>query len=145
MEFQGTVAFAAEQTAVWQTLTTPAIVSQCTPNLKGWAASDTDNQFRLQLTWGNNSNPVIIPLLLTWKTVTPPAHLQWHGQAHLGSTAISLQGEFHLTPAGSNQTSLIFSAQLVPPNKLLGQMIQTAAPRLIESFFRCLKTTAEAV
>ena len=145
MQFQGTVAFAAEQTAVWHTLTTPTIVSQCTPNLKGWAASDIANQFQLKLTWGNGSKKVIIPLFLTWQTVTPPTHLQWHGQAYLGSTAISLEGDFYLAMADSNQTSLTFSAQLTPPNKLLGQMIQNAAPRLIESFFRCLKTTAEAV
>lgn len=145
MEFHGTVAFAAEQTVVWHTLTTPTIVSQCTPNLKGWVPSDINNQFQLQLAWGKGSNTVNIPLLLTWETVTPPTHLQWHGQAHLGSTTIPLQGDFHLIKAGSNQTSLTFSTQLAPPNKLLGQMIQTAAPRLIESFFRCLKLAAEAV
>jgi carbon monoxide dehydrogenase subunit G len=110
MEFQGTVAFAAEQTAVWQTLTTPTIVSQCTPHLKGWLASDTNTQFQLQLTWGNGSSTVIIPLLLTWQTVTPPIHLQWHGQAQMGSTTIPLQGDFHLSTAGSSQTSLTFSA-----------------------------------
>jgi carbon monoxide dehydrogenase subunit G len=145
MEFQGTVAFAAEQTAVWYTLTTPTIVSQCAPYLKGWSASETNTQFQLQLTWGNGNNTFIIPLLLTWQTVTPPIHLQWHGQAQMGSAIIPLQGDFYLVASGSSQTNLTFSAMLTPPNKLLGQMIQSAAPRLIEGFFRCLKKTAEAV
>ncbi|MCA9942053.1 MAG: hypothetical protein H6656_14370 [Ardenticatenaceae bacterium] len=146
MEFRGTVAFAAAQTAVWHTLTTPILVSQCTPRLTGWAALETENiQFQLHLAWGNGRNTILIPMLLTWETVTPPTHLQWHAQAQMGRTTIPLQGDFHLSPASSNQTNLAFSAQLTPPNKLLGQMIHTAAPRLIDSFFRCLKSNAEAV
>jgi carbon monoxide dehydrogenase subunit G len=145
MEFQGNVAFDAAQTAVWHTLTTPAIVSQCTPRLKGWVALEANTKFQLHLTWGSGSTPVIIPLLLIWQTVTPPSYLQWHGQAQLGSATIPLHGNFHLSKSGSSQTNLAFSAQLSPPNKLLSQMIQTAAPRLIDTFFRCLKTTVEAV
>jgi carbon monoxide dehydrogenase subunit G len=145
MEFQGTVAIAAKQTAVWHILTTPTIISQCTPLLQSWVNSDTNTQFQLQLAWGSGSNTVIIPLSLTWQTVTPPTLLQWQGQAQLGSTTLPLQGNFTLNTSDTNQTNLTFSAQLTPPNKLLGQMIQTAAPRFIESFFRCLKTTAETV
>ena len=145
MKFRGTVDFAAGQTAVWHTLTTPTIVSQCTPRLHGWAALETDTRFQLQFSWGGSNNTIIIPLLLIWQTVTPPTLLQWHGQAQMGRTTIPLQGEFHLCAPTGNQTTLTFTAQVDPPNKLLQQMIQTAAPRLIDSFFSCLKKSAEAV
>ena len=88
---------------------------------------------------------VIIPILLTWQTVTPPAYLQWHCRAHMGSTAVPIQGDFHLNADGSTRTNLTFSALLIPPNKFLGHMIQNTAPQLIEQFFNCLKKTAEAV
>ena len=145
MEFRCTVAFAAAQTAVWHTLTTPELVSQCTPRLQGWQVLETETQFQLQFSWGNGSSTILIPLLLTWQTVTPPTYLQWHGQAQMGSKAIPVHGDFHLTSTETGQTTLVFSAQFTPPNKLLGQMIQTTAPRLIDSFFVCLKKTAEAV
>jgi len=145
MEFQGIVAVAAAQTAVWHTLTTPTIVSQCTPRLQGWTTLEAETQFHLQFTWGRGSSTVIIPLVLTWQTVAPPTYLQWYCLAHMGSTAVPLQGDFHLNNIGSTQTNLAFSAQLTPPNKFTGQMIQNAAPKLIEQFFKCLKKTAEAV
>ncbi len=145
MQFQGTVAFAAPQTAVWHSLTTPELVSQCTPRLQGWSALETGTQFQLQFCWGSHKRPITIPLLITWQTVTPPTYLQWYGNAQMGNTAVPLHGTFHLTLTQKEQTTLTFTAQLTPPNKLLAQMIQTTAPRLIDSFFRCLKTTAEAV
>lgn len=145
MEFQGSVAVAAAQTAVWHTLTTPTIVSQCTPRLQGWAALEAETQFQLQFIWGRGSSTVIIPLLLTWQTVTPPTYLQWQGKAQMGGTAVPLQGDFHLSAMQGPQTNLTFSAQLTPPNKFVGQMIQNTAPRLIKHFFNCLKKTAEAV
>jgi carbon monoxide dehydrogenase subunit G len=144
MEFRGTVAFAAGQTAVWHTLTTPTVVSQCTPRLQGWSALETNTQFQLQFSWGNKRT-ITIPLLLTWQTVTPPTYLQWHGEAHMGNTAVPLHGHFKLNSTENNQTTLLFFAQMTPPNKILAQMVQSTAPRLIESFFRCLKSTAEAV
>ena len=145
MEFQGTVAFAAAQTAVWHILTTPALVSQCTPRLQGWAALEEESQFQLQFIWGKGSSTVIIPLLLTWQTITPPTYLQWHCQAQMGRTAVPLRGDFHLSATETRQTNLTFSAQLTPPNKFMGKMIQNTAPPLIEQFFNCLKKTAEAV
>jgi carbon monoxide dehydrogenase subunit G len=145
MKFRGTVAVAAAQTTVWHTLTTPTLVSQCTPRLQGWAALETDAQFQLQFIWGRGSSSVLIPLVLIWQTVTPPTYLQWQGQAQMGSTAVPLQGDFHLSTTGSLQTNLAFSAQLNPPNKFIGKMIQNTAPRLIEHFFNCFKKTAEAV
>ena len=145
MEFQGKVAVAAAQTAVWHTLTTPSLVSQCTPRLQGWTALEEDTQFPLQFIWGRGGSTVIIPFVLIWQTVTPPTYLQWQGKAQMGSTAVPLQGDFHLSAAETTQTQLAFSAQLTPPNKFVGQMIQNTAPRLIEHFFNCLKKTAEAV
>ncbi len=145
MEYQGTVTFAAAQTAVWHTLTTPAIVSQCTPRLQGWSALETNTQFRLQFTWGRGNSTVIIPLLLTWQTVIPPTHLQWHCLAYMGSTTVPLQGDFHLTADGPTQTNLVFSAHLTPPNKFVAHLIQSTVPELIEHFFNCLKKTAEVV
>lgn len=145
MEFQGTVAVAAAQTAVWHTLTTPTIVSQCTPRLQGWTPLNAETQFQLQFIWGRGSSTVIIPLLLIWQTVTPPTFLQWQGKAQMGRTAVPMQGDFRLNPTDSTQTNLTFSAQLNPPNKFIGKMIQNTAPRLIEHFFNCLKITAEAV
>ncbi|MCA9919273.1 MAG: hypothetical protein KC445_15040 [Anaerolineales bacterium] len=146
MEFQGTITVAATQTAVWHTLTTPTLVSQCTPRLQGWQVLQTNAQFQLRFSWGSGNSTIFIPLLLTWQTVTPPTYLQWHGEAQLGGTAVPLQGSFHLNSGTQQQTTSInFSAQITPHNKLLAQMIQTTAPRLIESFFQCLKKTAEAV
>ncbi len=145
MEYQGIVAVAAAQTAVWHTLTTPTIVSQCTPRLQGWSTLEAETRFHLQFIWGRDNSTVIIPLLLTWQTVTPPTYLQWQCQAHMGSTAIPLQGDFHLRATDTTQTNLTFSAHLAPPNKFIGQLIQNTAPRLIEHFFNCLKKTAEAV
>ena len=145
MEFRCTVLLAAEQTAVWHTLTTPELISQCTPSLQGWSALDTGTSFQLQFSWGSGSSTIFIPLLLTWQTVTPPDYLRWHGEAKLGSTAVPLQGEFQLSPDGTKQTNLTFTAQVDPPNKLLAQMIQTAAPKFINSFFSCLKKSAWTV
>ncbi|WP_420645396.1 SRPBCC domain-containing protein [Candidatus Leptofilum sp.] len=145
MEFRGNVTFAATQTAVWQTLTTPELVGQCTPRLQGWSPLETNTQFQLQFCWGSGKSTVIIPVLLIWQTVTPPTYLQWTGEAQMGSTAVPIQGDFSLQSTPASQTTLTFTAQLNPPNKLLAQMIQTTAPRLIESFFHCLKTTTEAV
>ncbi len=88
---------------------------------------------------------MIIPLLLTWQTVVPPNHLKWHCLAQMGSTAVPLQGDFYLSEVGPAQTNLTFSAQLTPPNKFVGHMIQNTAPSLIKHFFNCLKKTAEAV
>lgn len=145
MQFRGSVEFAAGQTAVWHSLTTPHIVSQCTPRLTGWSQLATDTQFRLQFTWGSGSNNITIPLLLTWQTVMPPTHLHWQAQAQMGSTPIPINGTFHLEAATPDSTALTFTAEFEPPNKLLKQMIQATAPRLIDSFFSCLKATAEAV
>lgn len=145
MEFQGNVAFAASQTAVWHTLTTPNLVGQCTPRLHGWSPLQSDTQFQLQFSWGSGKSIVLIPVRLTWQTVTPPTFLQWTGEAMMGNTAVPIQGEFSLFSLQANQTTLTFTAQVNPPNKLLAQMVQTTAPRLIESFFHCLKATAEAV
>ena len=145
MQFRGTVEFNAPQTAVWYSLTTPDIVSQCTPRLTGWSQLATDTQFQLQFAWGSGNSTITIPLLLTWQTVDPPTYLQWNGHAQMGSTPIPIDGIFQLTSPMPNQTTLTFSTQFDPPNKLLNQMIQTTAPRLIDSFFSCLKKTAEAV
>ncbi|MBK7894080.1 MAG: SRPBCC domain-containing protein [Candidatus Promineifilaceae bacterium] len=145
MEFQGTVSVAAAQTAVWHTLTTPHLVSQCTPRLQGWTALEANTRFQLQFCWGSGKSTVFIPVLLTWQTVTPPTYLHWQGEAQLGNTAVPMQGDFSLKSTPTNQTTLTFSAQITPHNKLLTQMIQTTAPRLIESFFHCLKKTAESV
>ncbi|MEZ4593640.1 MAG: SRPBCC domain-containing protein [Chloroflexota bacterium] len=139
------MAVAAAQTAVWHTLTNPHLISQCTPRLQGWTALETNTQFQLHFCWGSGSSTIAIPLLLTWQTVTPPTYLQWHGEAQMGHTAVPLQGTFRLNSSTAQHTTLAFSAHITPHNKLLAQMIQTTAPRLIESFFNCLKKTAEAV
>ncbi len=145
MEFHGTVIFAATQTAVWHTLTTPSLVSQCTPRLQGWIALEPNTQFQLQFAYGRGSSTVNIPLVLTWQTITPPAYLQWQAQAQMGGTAVPLQGDFHLQATDARQTDLTFSAKLFPPNKFIGKMIQNTAPQLIKQFFNCLKKAAEAV
>lgn len=145
MRFQGTVAFAAAQTAVWQTLTTPTLVSQCTPRLTGWSELAPNTQFQLQFSWGSGSSSVNIPLRLTWQTVTPPTHLEWLGEAQMGSTILLINGKFHLSNPLPHNTILDFAAELDPTNKLLQQMIQNTAPRLIENFFQCLKLKVEAV
>ena len=145
MHFRGTVEFAAAQTAVWQALTTPQIVSQCTPRLQGWSMLDKETQFHLQFVWGSGRSTIHIPILLDWQTITPPSYLQWQAQAKMGNTILPLQGDFHLNRADTGQTCLNFTAHLEPPNKLLEQMLQTSAPKLINSFFSCLKKTAEAV
>jgi carbon monoxide dehydrogenase subunit G len=144
MEFHGSVTFLTAQTAVWHTLTTPDLISQCTPRLQGWAMLATNAQFQLLFSWGSNSK-VIIPLLLTWQTVTPPTYLQWQAEAQMGNTAVPMHGHFELDSTANNQTTLAFFAEITPPNKILAQMIQTTAPRLIDSFFHCLKNSAEAV
>ena len=145
MQFQGTIQFAARQTAVWHTLITPTLVSQCTPHLKSWSELSTNNQYHLQFSWGSGSSGVSIPLLLTWQTVIPPNQLQWQGEAQMGSALILINGSFHLSAPTPTATTLAFTAELDAPNKLLQQMLQTTAPRLLENFFRCLKTNAEAV
>lgn len=145
MQFQGTVDFAAAQTAVWHTLTTPSIVSRCTPHLTGWSELATHNRFHLQFTWGSGSSRVTIPLLLTWQTMTPPTLLEWQSETQIGSTPLLINGRFHLNAITTTSTTLTFTAELAPPNKLFQQMMQTTAPRLIDTFFRCLKKSAEAV
>ncbi|MCA9898532.1 MAG: hypothetical protein H6654_11950 [Ardenticatenaceae bacterium] len=145
MEFQGTVAVAAAQTAVWHTLTTPALVSQCTPRLQGWSTLDTDTRFQLHFCWGSGKSTVLIPVQLTWQTVTPPTYLQWHGEAKLGDTAVPIQGQFSLDSQKPDHTRLTFSAHITPHNKLLAQMLQTTIPGLMNNFFHCLKKTAEAI
>ena len=145
MQLQGTVDFAARQTAVWHSLTTPSIVSQCTPRLTGWSELAEHSQFQLQFAWGNGSSAITIPLLLTWQEVTPPTLLQWRGEAKMGSTLIPVEGTFQLTAPTMEMTTLAFTAVLDPPNKLLKQMLQTTAPRFIDSFFSCLKITVETV
>ena len=145
MQFQGTINFAAGQTAVWQTLTDPHAVSRCTPNLTNWTELPSNTQFQLQFTWGNSSSRVNIPLLLTWQTITPPSFLEWQSEALIGSTCLLINGRFHLNPTTPTSTQLDFIAELDPPNKMLQQVIQSAAPRLLDNCFRCLKTSAEAV
>ena len=148
MKFQGTVAFAAPQTAVWHTLTTPDLVSQCTPRLQGWTPLEPDKRFQLHFCWGSGNSTINIPLLLTWQTVTPPDYLQWHGEVKMGETAVPVYGHFQLcnhSDDPARQTTLTFSADISPKNKLLAQMVQTTLPRMMDSFFRCLKKTAETV
>lgn len=145
MQFQGTVNIAAEQTAVWHILTTPAIISQCAPRLHQWKMLDNDSQFQLHFTWGSGRNTILIPLRLTWQSSAPPSHLLWQAKAQMGSTILPLNGEFNLTSPSPQATVLAFTAKMEPTNKLLQQMIQTTAPRLIDSFFLCIKKTAEAV
>lgn len=147
MKFEGTVAFAAAQTAVWHILTTPTLVSQCTPRLEGWTPLENNKQFQLQFCWGSGSSTIHIPFLLTWQIVTPPDYLKWHGEIKMGETAVPVQGYFQLCNNNEDpakQTTLTFSADISPHNKLLAQMIQTTLPRLMNSFFHCLKKTAEA-
>ncbi|MCC6605937.1 MAG: hypothetical protein IT327_22205 [Anaerolineae bacterium] len=145
MQFQGTIQFAAGQTAVWHTLTNPHIVSRCTPHLTGWAELPTNSQFQLQFTWGSGSSRVHIPLLLTWQNMTPPSLLEWCSEAQIGSTCLLMNGRFHLNATTPTTTQLTFAAELDPPNKMLRQVIQSTAPRLLDNFFRCLKMSAEAV
>lgn len=145
MEFRGSVEIAAEQTAVWQTLTTPTIISQCTPRLSSWVSLEAENKFQLNFTWGSGKSVITIPLRLSWQSVIPPTTLTWQGQAFMGSTAVPLNGSFHLTTSVKNQTNLTFQTQITPPNKLLAQMIQNTAPPLIQKFLSCLKETAQAV
>lgn len=145
MQFQGTINFAAGQTAVWHTLTDPHVVSRCTPHLTGWAELPSNTQFQLQFTWGSGSSRVHIPLLLTWQTMTPPTFLEWQSEALIGSTSLLMNGRFHLNATTPTTTQLTFAAELAPPNKVLQQVIQSAAPRLLDNFFRCLKMSAEAV
>lgn len=145
MQFQGTIHITAAQTAVWHTLTNPTIVSQCTPRLKNWKILQTDSQFQLHFAWGSGKSIVLVPLLLTWQTVAPPTHLQWQGQAQMGSTTIPLNGEFYLASPRPTQTDLTFTAEVHTTNKLLAQLVQTSAPPLFESFFNCLKQITEAV
>ena len=145
MQFQGTINFAAGQTAVWHTLTNPHIVSRCTPHLTGWAELPSNTQFHLQFTWGSGSSRVTIPLLLTWQTMKPPTLLEWQSEAQIGSTFLVMNGRFHLNATTPTTTRVAFAAELEPPNKMLQQVIQSTAPRLLDNFFRCLKTSAEAV
>jgi carbon monoxide dehydrogenase subunit G len=145
MQFRGTVNFAATQTAVWHILTTPNIVSQCAPYISDWTALGSNSQFQLQFTWGSSDNSIIIPLRLTWQTVTPPSLLFWQAEAKMGSTTLLLTGEFRLHMPTSQATILNFTAEIYPPNKLLQQMIQNRAPRFIDNFFSCIKKTAEAI
>ncbi len=148
MKFEGTVAFAAAQTAVWHTLTTPTLVSQCTPRLQGWTPLKPKKQFQLQFSWGSGNSRIHIPLLLTWQTVTPPDYLKWHGEVKMGETAVPIHGHFQLCSNHDDpakQTILTFSANILPNNKLMAQMIHTTLPRMMDSFFHCLKKTAEAV
>ncbi|VAW38860.1 hypothetical protein MNBD_CHLOROFLEXI01-557 [hydrothermal vent metagenome] len=145
MQLRGTVNFAAKQTAVWHSLTTPNIVSQCAPRLRNWKILDTNSQFQLQFAWGSGSNIILIPLRLTWQTVTPPSLLQWQADAKMGSTPLQFTGEFRLTSPNPQATILTFTVKMSPQNKLLQQMIQSTTPRLIDTFFSCLKKTAETV
>ncbi len=62
MQLRGTVNFAAKQTAVWHSLTTPNIVSQCAPRLRNWKTLDANSQFQLQFAWGSDRNTILIPL-----------------------------------------------------------------------------------
>jgi len=145
MQFQGTVNIAAKQTAVWHILTTPAIVSQCAPRLHSWQILDTNRQFQLQFAWGSGSNTILVPLQLTWQTITPPSLLTWQADVKMGSTTLLFTGEFRLTSPTPQVTTLTFAVNMPPQNKLLQQMIQTAVPRFIDTFFSCIKKTAEAV
>lgn len=145
MQFQGTVNIAAKQTAVWHILTTPTIISQCAPRLQQWKMLDNNSQFQLQFAWGSGRKIILIPLQLTWQSSTPPNQLRWQANAQMGSTILPLNGEFNLTSRSPQATVLAFTAKMEPTNKLLQQMIQTTAPRLIDSFFHCIKKTAEAV
>lgn len=63
----------------------------------------------------------------------------------MGKTAVPIQGDFSLISKQTNQTIINFIAHIHPTNKMLAQIVQTTAPHLIESFFHCLKSTAEAV
>jgi carbon monoxide dehydrogenase subunit G len=139
----GAVHFNTSTAQIWRFFTTPAWLSNCLPGLTAWEVIEPDKKFHLRLLWGAGDNTAgfQIPVLLEWTELVPPWWMSLNAHAMFGGVPIPGAGSFRLTPLAATQTELDFSAEFTPPNKMLDQLIRTAAPKLIDTFFHCCKET----
>jgi carbon monoxide dehydrogenase subunit G len=150
MNLSGTVPFTAPQTAVWQSLTSPEQLCGCLPGLLDWQIVDP-HHFQLQIAWPFGP-PVIhdqgglkpIPVTIRWTQLLPPTQLDTTAVFHLNKQqSVEINGRFTLTPLSPHTSELHFQAQITSPNPFIDQLIRSLTPRLIDSYFACLKQTVD--
>lgn len=143
----GNVNFNAPMDHTWRFLTSPHHLSHCLPGLVVWEVIEPDKKFHLRVRWGANEKTegIQIPVLIEWVELTPPQQMELAVHVLFGGTPITGAGSMNLSPLTPTQTELSFMAELLPPSKILDQLIRNTAPKLIDTFFKCCKESLEMV
>ena len=139
MKLSGSVTFPTARHHVWNILTDPDKLSRCMPGLDKWELLQADQTFHLTINWGNSKHPVHIPVELRWTESTPPQWLKMSGHAFKGNATIHATGEINLLALNHQETEAQFTAVFTTANKIWAQIIRSNAPKVIDTFFHCLK------
>jgi hypothetical protein len=139
MNISGVVPFIAPAAAVWQLLTTPEQLCGCMPGLQAWRPV-TDHHFELDLTWQfgpNGQKP--IPVTITWTRLHPPTELETTAVIIFNRLPIHIDGRLTLNATSPVGSEVYFNITVNSPNAFIDQLARSLAPRLIDSYFACLK------
>jgi carbon monoxide dehydrogenase subunit G len=131
----------------WDLITNPAVMGDCLPGLVAWRAVQPGRVFHLLLAWGGENTPQPgrgqIPVRLDWTALHPPTRMELTAEIAFGSQIIPARGRIRLAEAGAAATALTLQGEVETDNPLLQRLIAGAAPKLLDGFFRRLKTHIE--
>jgi carbon monoxide dehydrogenase subunit G len=144
MRFEGAVHVNTAQQQVWQFLMNPQKLSLCTPGVESWRTCSDKKQVEIILLHQLGSNRQIrIPIQITWQTIEPIHAATLRFETNFGNQTITALGDMALQPDSTDKTTLDFTLIFDAENNILLQLINNSAPKVIEQFFKCLKSTLE--
>lgn len=139
MNISGVVPFPVPAMVVWRLLTNPEQLCDCMPGLQAWRPL-SDHHFELDLVWQFGSNgQKPIPVTIQWTRLDPPVTLETTALLTLNRQPIDIDGRFTLSATSAPETELHFTITVNSPNPFIDQLARSLAPRLIDSYFVCLK------
>ncbi len=145
MRLVTSIAINAAPLFVCRVLTDPLATSACMPGLVTWETLEPQRRFRLVVAWAeqNGSGGLRIPAVIEWTELLPPVQMCICTRLFLGSNTLDINGTARLQAITAGQTRLEISSEIDTPNPVMAQLVNQAAVRILQPFFRCLRGRAE--
>ena len=141
-KFNGQVDFQHDIAAVWQFITEPEQVSDCTPGLTDWREIEPQKMYDLWFLWLTPAQTkLIFPTKLSWKLLDPPNKFCFSAITKPKAFGkIQIDGEIILSEKEKADTMLEFTAVVQTTNPFINQLIKNVLPKQIDQFFQCVKS-----
>ncbi|HSH01673.1 MAG TPA: SRPBCC family protein [Anaerolineae bacterium] len=134
---------------VWHQLTSPSVVTACTPGIISWEEQLPQEQFLVngRIVIADNGPQWAVQALIHWYEQHPPTQLKLRSHITVMKQQIEMDGRMNLTANSDTQSSLAFFLTIHLPleatARLFRPIIAQQMPPFLQSFFRCLKNKAE--